>query len=248
MSDDKQNLGPMLVSMGARRIGVDHWTEHDFEMERIGRALNQETYAKRLAQIQAAGWVPFRGPFYYARREFHGGHFIPNTQERVPTNVAFAMFHEQNPNVELEPYKPHPHGWTPPTSTQGLFRNEIVSVEPMKVPAGRIFAMDFDLGLGTEIHERADRWRSLCAGFAGVRSTGSGSSRDPETGKGRDAVFVTLEHDADAAKFPAEWEGRLVVVEVKPEAEERAKKAATRAADKARYQEEAAWLKKADLD
>jgi hypothetical protein len=42
MSDDKQNLGPMLVSMGARRIGVDHWTEHDFEMERIGVPVRDE--------------------------------------------------------------------------------------------------------------------------------------------------------------------------------------------------------------
>jgi hypothetical protein len=248
MSDDKQNLGPLLAGLGARRIGVEHWTEHDFEMERIGREQNQRTYARRLEQLEAAGWVPFQGPFYYARREFHGGHLIPDTKKRVPTKVAFAMFRDQNPDVALEPYRPHPHGWTSPPSTRGLIHQEIVSVEPMKVPTFGLFAMkNEDFGYGTENLERADRWRVFCAGFTGVRSTGTGSSRDEETGKGRDAVFVTLDHDADAAKFPAEWEGRLVVVRVKAEADELAEKKARREIEEASYREESEWLRKARI-
>ena len=156
MADD-QNLDPFLKSLGARRLWVDHYTEHDFEMERLGWAQNAEIYAKRLETLEAAGWEPFRGPFYYARREFHGGHHPPGTEKRVPTGVAFAMFREANPGVELEPWRPHPRGWTPPTTTQGMFHCEQISVEPMKMPAGKIFTMKCEYGTPEEQREREER-------------------------------------------------------------------------------------------
>ena len=175
MAEDKQNLGPLLSSLGARRVGVDHWTEHDFEMERIGRAQNAETYQKRCEQIEAAGWKPHRGPFYYARREYHRGYLVPGTNKRVPVGVAFAMYLEENLGVELEPYKPHPQGWKPPRSNAGLIHQEIVSVEPLKMPVGSIFTMETRYGT-PEMQAEKKAWetqmKAALEGLPGVRSYG----------------------------------------------------------------------------
>lgn len=242
MTEDKQNIGPLLTALGARRVGVDHYTEHDFEMERIGREQNDKVYAKRLETLEAAGWVPFRGPYYYAGREWHGGHHPPGTEKRVPSRVAFAMFREANPDVELEPYKPHPHGWTPPTTTEGMFHMEVTEVKPMEMPA---FSLLSYKPPETEKDREQKRWKEFCSQFDGVRSTGWGISRDPEGGPNINYRGVTLEHDGDADKFPDEWEGKVVRVKIKPEAEERAEKEARNKAAKAKYDEEAAWVRKA---
>jgi len=240
MTEDKQNIGALLTSLGARRVGVDHYTEHDFEMERIGRDQSAVTYDERLKVLEDAGWVPFRCPFYYANREFHAGHFPPGTKKHVPTTAAFAMFLDANPEVELPKYKPHPHGWKAPVGTMP-FKTELISVEPMKMPQGLLLYLDYTYGDG-KTNDDQKRWRAFCDQFEGVRSTGIGSTR--EKGEYREAVFVTLEHDGDADKFPEEWEDRLVVVKIKPEAEERTEKEAKDKAANERYQEEAGWLRK----
>lgn len=227
-----------------RRVNKRHYTEHDFEMERIGIEQDNATYEERLAVLESHGWVPFSGPFYYARREFHGGHHPPGTKKHVPTSVAFAMFKEANPDVELPKYKPHPHGWTPPTAPGPLFKTRLVNLQPLSMPPGAVFTMDYEYGTQEE-RERNARWKAFCAQFPGTRKVGHGSTRNPEGGPALDAVFVTLEDDTHLHEFPSEWEGRVVVVEVKPEAEERAEKEARDKAARERYEEEAAWLRKA---
>lgn len=245
MTDDPQNVGPLMASLGARRVGVDHWTEHDFEMERIGRKQSAETYRDRLDVLEAHGWEPFRGPFYYGRREWHGGHRHPDRDNRrVPTEVAFAMLLEDHPEIELPRYRPHPQGWSPPPAEGPLFHTELVSIEPMKVPAGKIFTMDVEYGTPEEIKERKERKARLDAvfeGLPGVRSYGTGT-RYPGA---HPYVHVTLEAEEHRARLPREWEGLPVEVTVKPEAEERAEKKARRDAADAKYREEAAWLAKA---
>lgn len=234
-----------------RRIGAEHYTEHDFEMERIGAEQRSKTYEERLAVLEAHGWVPFNGPFYYARREFHGGYHPPGTKKRVPTPVAILMFKEENPDVELPEYKPHPHGWTPPPAPGPKFTTEPVSVEPMKVPEFKLYTMKYMYGTKEEEHERDERkaryarWEAFCAQFPGTRNVAHGTTRNPDGGPALDAVFVTLEDDTHLDQFPDKWEGRVVRVEVKPEAEERAEKEARDKAARERYEEEAAWLRKA---
>lgn len=228
-----------------RRLGVDHYTEHDFEMERIGDEQSAGTYAERLEVLEAAGWVPFRGRFRYARRQYHAGHLIPGTKKRVPTGVAFAMFKEGSPDIELPAYKPHPHGWTRPTTTQGLFHNELVSVKPMKVPAGNFLTMSYEYGTPEEAKARRERQARMDATFKelpGVRSYGDGS-RSPGPEK---YIHVTLEAEEHRAAIPETWEGLPVDVRVKAEAEERAEEDARRKSANERYQEEAAWVAKAN--
>lgn len=238
-----------MASLGARRVGVSHYTEHDFEMERIGRAQSTETYAERLAVLEAAGWVLFRGPFYYARKEHHGGHHPPGTQKRVPTEVAFAMFREANPEVILPAYKPHPHGWKPPTTTQGLFHVEQISVEPMKLPAGGLLALaDRGFEYGTEEEkktrrEKKARMDATFKGLPGVRAYGTGTRYDKGE-PARDYVYVKLEAEEHRAALPETWEGLQVEVTVKAEADERAEKEAKKKAANEEYQEEAAWVHK----
>ena len=241
MTTDKQNQGSFLSSLGARRVGVDHWTEHDFEMERIGRAQSAETYHKRLETLETHGYVPFRGPFYYAGREHHGGHHPPGTKKRVPTKVAFAMLQETHPEVELEPYKPHPQGWTPPTSTQGMFKVEQIKVEPMKMPVGALFNYQRP---ETEEDRQQKRWKEFCAQFEGVRTTGRSYLGHREGGGTK--MYVLLEHDGDAGKFPETWEELGIDIRVKPEAEELAEKRAKRKVVDERHQKEAAWMAKAN--
>lgn len=245
MAEDKQNLGPLLSSLGARRVGVDHWTEHDFEMERIGRAQDAKTYAERLAVLEAAGWVPFRGPFYYAQREYHVGHHPPGTTKRVPTKVAFAMFLEANPGVKLPAYKPHPHGWKPPPSTQGLFHVEHLELKPMELPEGfgSIFTMETEYGTPEEIAERKawrEQLRASFEGLPGVRSYG-----DSWRAGGEKAIFVVLEADEFRDNLPEIVGDRKVYIEVKPEAKERAEKEARQKAADEKYREETKWIAKA---
>jgi hypothetical protein len=230
--------------MTVRRLFVEHWTEQDFEMERIGREQSREVYKKRVAQIEAAGWVPFRGPYYYAGREFHGGHLVPQMQKRVPSEVAFEMFREQNPEVELEPYRPHPHGWTPPTTTQGLFHQEVFKVEPMKVPAGLIFYQNLGIEQAlepTEEQRRQERLKATFKDLPGVRSYGTWHAR------ARVSVSVKIEAEEYRAAIPTTWEGLEVEIEVKSEAQEVAEKKASRALERDRLREETEWLKKAGL-
>lgn len=243
MAEDKQNLGPLLSSLGARRVGVEHWTEKDFEMERIGRAQDAETYQKRCEQIEAAGWKPHRGPFYYARREYHRGYLVPGTNKRVPVGVAFAMFLEQNTGVELEPYKPHPHGWKRPPSTQGLFHIEDFEVKPMKAPPGLLFTMETRYGTPEMQAERKaweEQMKAAFDGLPGVRSYG-----DSYRAGGEKAIFVVLEADEHRDNIPEIVGGRRVYVRVKPEAEERAEKEARQKAADEKYREEAKWIAKA---
>ena len=247
MTDDPQNIGPLLTGLGARRIGVDHYTEHDFEMERVGRKQNAETYAERLKILEGAGWVPFSCPFYYADREFHGGHFAPGTEKHLPTKVAFAMFREANPEVELPAYKPHPHGWTRPTAEMP-FKTELVSVEPMKVPAGALFALADSYEYGTEEEKTARREKkarmdAVFKDLPGIRVYGTGT----HYGKGpaRDYLYVKLEAEEFRAALPETWEGLAVEVTVESEAQERAEKEAKDKAFQATHDEEAAWMAKA---
>ena len=250
MTDDPQNVGPLLASLGARRIGVDHWTEHDFEMERVGRKQSAETYAERLKILEDAGWEPFRCPFYYANKEFHGGHYAPGTKKHLPTKVAFAMFREANPEVELPAYKPHPDGWKRPRPPPGagLFKNEIVSVEPMKMPAGRLFALADSFEHGTEEEkktrrEKRARMDAVFKGLPGVRAYGTGTHYGEKPA--RDYLYVKLEAEEHRAALPETWEGLAVEVTVKSEADERAKKEAEDKTANEKYREEAAWVAKA---
>jgi len=246
MTEDKQNIGAFLTSLGARRVGVDHYTEHDFEMERVGRKQSAETYAERLKVLEDAGWVPFRGPFYYARREFHGGHHPPGTKKRVPTKAAFAMFLDANPEIELPKYKPHPHGWKAPTTTQGLIRHELIKAEPMKMPAGGLFTMDYEYGTEEEKKARREkkvRMDAVFKGLPGIRVYGTGThygSGEPA----RDYLYVKLEAEGFRAALPETWEGLAVEVTVKSEADEKAEEAAKDKVANDRYKEEAGWLEK----
>jgi hypothetical protein len=226
-----------------RRIGAEHYTEHDFEMERIGAEQDRKTYEERLAVLEAHGWEPFNSPFYYAGREFHGGHHPPGTKKRVPTKVAFAMFKEANPDVELPKYRPHPHGWTPPPAPGPLFETKLVSVEPMKMPSFNLHMLDY--GTEEEIRERRERRARLDETFKdvdGVRSYGVGT-------RAYDYVHVKLEHEGALSEIPERWEGMPIEVEVKPEVkpevEERAEKEARDKAAREQYEEEVAWLRKA---
>lgn len=237
-----------IPSFMPHRRNVEHWTEHDFEMERIGEDLRRAVYQKRLEQIETVGWVPFQAPFYYAGREFHGGHFAPGTKKRVPTTVAFAMFQEQNPDVALEPYPPHPHGWTPPTTTRGMFRNELVSVEPMKVPVFKLLEMDFLYGTEEE-RARDARMKEAFDSLPGVWRYGTAwVCDDTEAGKRRGILrlCVTVESEEHRSAIPTTWEGLEVDIKVKSQAEERAEKRAARDADTARDREEREWLRKAE--
>lgn len=239
MTKEPLDPKPVFAGIKLRRIDADHYTEHDFEMERLGREQSAETYAERLKVLEAHGWVPFRGPFYYARREFHGGHHPPSSKKRVPTTVAFAMFKEANPEVELPAYKPHPYGWRPPVE-QMPFKTELISVEPMRAPAFKL--LDYKAP-ETEHDHQQKRWEEFCSQFDGVRSTGIsylGRARGGGT-----AMYVLLEHDGDVTRFPKTWEGSTIDIRVKPEAEERAEKEVQDAAAQKKYQEEAAWLVKA---
>lgn len=210
--------------MQLRRLGTGHWTDYDHLMDRIDQAQRKDVYARRLAQLENSGWVPFSGPFYFARREFHGGHFMPDSRRRVPTGVAFAMFREANPDVVLEPYPPHPHGWTPPPTTWPLFQTTVVSVQPMSMPKSKLFDLKVDYGFNTD--SCRDRWKVFCSQFEGVRSSSVGFAIDPTTRQQHNVVSVLLEHDKDADKFPKEWEGCRVDVSVRSEVSERAVKEA----------------------
>ena len=260
MTDDPQNVGPLMASLGARRIGVDHWTEHDFKMERIGRLQNAETYAERLKILEAAGWVPSSGPFYYARREYHRGYTHPDLdvghRGRVPPGVAFAMFKEGSPDIELPPYKPHPEGWKRPKPPEGagLFHNELVSAEPMKMPTGALFALadNYEYGTPEEAKARREKKARRDATFKdlpGVRSYGEGSRRVSDASPGsrpEDYIHVLLEAEEYRAGIPETWEGLPVGIRVQSEADERAEKEAKDKAAYERYQEEAAWVRKGD--
>lgn len=245
--DDPQNVGSFLASIGARRVGVDHWTEHDFEMERVGRKQDAETYQERLDILEAHGWVPFRGPYYYGGREWHGGHrHVDRGNRRFPTKVAFAMLLEDHPEIEFPKYRPHPHGWEPPRRPpgEGLIQQELVSIEPMKMPVGSLFTMETSYGTPEENARRKARdarMRETFADLPGVRSFGD--SLGPN---GEKRVFVTLESEDDRAALPETWEGDPVVVRVKPAAQERAEKEERERKAQERYEEERAWLKKAD--
>jgi len=230
---------PVVVAFPKiRRIGAEHYTKHDFEMERIGREQSAVTYDERLKVLEAAGWVRFSGPFYYARKEFHGGHHPPGTKKRVPTSVAFAMFVEANPEVELPKFKPHPHGWKAPVGKMP-FTTELISAEPMKMPVGGIFTYQSP---ETEEDRQQNRWKEFCSQFEGVRTTGRSYLGHREGGGTK--MLVILEHDGDAGKFPETWEGLGINIRIKPEAKERAEKEAKDKAANERYQEEAAWLRK----
>jgi hypothetical protein len=253
MTDDPQNVGPLMASLGARRLGVDHWTEHDFEMERVGRKQSAETYRERLDVLEAHGWVPSHGPFYYARREYHRGYTHPERdlgrRGRVPTDVAFAMLLEDHPEIKLPAYRPHPQGWKRPPSSQPLFHTELVSVEPMKVPAGGIFALaNYEYGTEEEKKARREKKARMDAVFKhlpGVRAYGTGTRYDREA-PAREYFHVTLEDEASRAAIPETWEGLQVEITVKPEAEERAEREAKQDAAYAKYREEAAWVAKAN--
>lgn len=226
-----------------RRLGVEHWTEHDFEMERIGREQDAETYRKRLETLESYGFKPFRGPYYYGGREWHGGHHPPGTRKRVPTKVAFAMLLEEHPEIELEPWKSHPHGWTPPPSTQGLVHQELVKVEPMKAPAFSLLTEVFEHGTEEKEtrREEQDRLDALFKEMPGVRRYGTGRG-----GKFLLPYFwVVLEGEEYRAQVPDAVDGVEVRVEIKSEANERAEKKARRAKAEAKRREEAEWLKKA---
>lgn len=228
-----------------RRVGADHYTEHDFKMERIGGEQNAKTYAERLAILEAHGWVPFSSPFYYANREFHGGHHPPGTKKYVPTSVAFAMFKEQHPEVELPRYKPHPHGWIPPTAPAPLVKQELVSLEPMKEPSFSLRTMEYEYGTEEQKRERRERKARLDAvfeGVEGVRSYGFGLRGQPLV----DYVHVTLEAEKHRPGIPDTWEEMPVEVTVKSEAQEKAERAEERRVAQERYDEEAAWLAKAN--
>lgn len=228
-----------------RRIGAEHYTEHDFKMERIGREQNAETYKKRIEQLESYGYVPFRGPYYYGRREWHGGHHPPGTKKRVPTKVAFAMLLEEHPEVELEPWKPHPHGWSPPPAPGPLFKVEMVSIEPMKMPAGALFTMDYEYGTEEQIKERRNKKARLDAALKdlpGVRRYGEGRGGKFLLPR----IWVVLEGEEYRAAIPEEVDGVEVHIQVLPEAQERAEKEAKDAAAAAKYKEEMGWLAKAD--
>jgi hypothetical protein len=232
-----------------RRVGAEHYTEHDFEMERIGAEQNRETYEEHLAVLESHGWVPFNSPFYYAGREFHGGHHPPGTKKYVPTKVAFAMFKETNPDVELPKYRPHPHGWSPPPSPGMGFKTELVKLQPLSMPLGALFTMDYEYGTAEEIKERRARKQRLDDTFKdveGIRSYGVGR-RYPSGGKAYDYVHVKLEHEGARSEIPERWEELPVEVEVRPEEAERAEKEARDKAAREQYEEEAAWLRKARL-
>jgi len=245
MVDDPQNVGPLMASLGARRVGVDHWTEHDFEMERIKRRQDADTYRERLDVLEAHGWTHFDGPYYYGGREWHGGHrHVDRGNRRVPTKVAFAMLLEDHPEIELPPYRPHPHGWTPPRRPpgEGLIQQELVSVEPMKVPNfGLLALLNSEHGTEEERRERRERRARMEATFRrpGVRAFGDVLGPNAEKW-----LFVTLESEDARDAVPETWEGLPVVVKVKPEAEERAEKEAAERRERERYEEERAWLKK----
>jgi len=247
MTEDKQNVGPLMAALGARRVGVDHWTEHDFEMERVGRAQSAKTYAERLEILEAAGWEPSRGPFYYARKEYHGGHLVPGTKKKVPTGVAFAMFLEANPEIVLPAYRPHPQGWKSPKPPKGagLFHVERLTVEPMKMPAGNLFTMSNEYGTPEEIEARRGKQTRLDATFKdlpGVRRYGTGT-RYPGA---QEYVHVLLEAEEHRAGLPETWEGLPVEVRVKSEADERAEEDAKHKRADEKYREEAAWVAKAN--
>jgi len=250
MAEDKQNIGAFLSSLGGRRVGVDHWTEEDFEMERVGRKQSAETYAKRLEILEAHGWTPFSAPFYYGNREWHGGHHPPGTKKYVPTKVAFAMFLEANPEVELPVYKPHPHGWKSPKPPEGagLFHVEQLTVEPMKMPAGALFALadSYEYGTEEEKRERRERHARMDATFKdlpGVRSYGDGTRYSPEGSE--KYIRVLLEAEEHRVGLPETWEGLRVDVKVESEADERAKKEAKRHTANEKHREEAEWIRKA---
>lgn len=237
---------PEIKMPTIRRVGVDHYTEHDFEMERIGREQAAATHAERVAILESHGWEPFRGPYYFAGREWHGGHRHPDRDNRrVPTKVALAMLLADHPEVELPAWKPHPHGWTPPTSDAELVHHELVSIEPMKMPAGGLFTVDYEYGTPEEARARRERQGRLDATFKslpGVRSYGWGT-RYPGA---RDYIHVTVEAEEHRAAIPETWDDAPVEVTVKSEADERAEREARRKAGDEKRREEAQWLAKAD--
>jgi len=59
------------------------------------------------------------------------------------------MLLEFFPEAELEPWKPHPHGWSRPPG-QMPFKNELVKVEPMKAPTSLLLFATGDYEYGTE--------------------------------------------------------------------------------------------------
>lgn len=237
-TEDTQNVGPLLSALKVRRLGVSHWTEHDFEMERIGRAQSAKTYRQRLDILEHHGWKPFGGPFYYGNQEFHGGHTPPWGKSPVPTKVAFAMFRESYPDVELPEYKPHPHGWKPPKSTEGLFDCEITSIEPMKVPSFKLLDMKDNFPRDTEL----DNWSTFCKQFEGVRYCGK-----VYLAGGKTMMSVTVEDEQYVDQFPGTWQDYSVEVKVKPAAVETAERQKRKERDEIKLRHEREWLRKAGL-
>jgi len=116
----------------------------------------------------------------------------------------------------------------------------------MKMPSGGIFTMtNYEYGPPEEAKARRERQARMDATFKhlpGVRSFGDGS-RSPGPEK---YIHVTLEAEEHRAQIPETWEGLPVGLRVKSEADERAEKEAKDKAANEKYQEEAAWVAKAN--
>jgi len=109
-----------------RRIGVDNWTEKDFEREWEWRKACSAVTADRRQILERFGWTLHRD-----RRRAWATLGEDPTEKTIPE----AMEAVKKAGAAWPSYPPKPEF---PPSSQGLFRGD-VEVKPMELPKSPIF-------------------------------------------------------------------------------------------------------------
>jgi len=140
-----------ILGIKARLPYSSHWTDEEYEIW----LKHQRAYAayvdEKIQKMTDLGWKPRLQHWYEdgGKRKGWGGRVgwgekhgwrctDPETgEERVLLDEAVRRQEERTPGVLPRPPK-RPEGM--PTQKWPLFENKIVKLEPMRVPAGKVFA------------------------------------------------------------------------------------------------------------
>jgi hypothetical protein len=123
--------------------GRENWTDADWDEDARRNKVNTEVAALRKRALLVRGWE-----LNHARcsRHAHGEWAKdPSTGEHVSHAEAYRLQEEREPG-SVPSWPKFENGWSPPPSTQGLIKNEIIAIQPMKAPVGSIFYLDYQYG------------------------------------------------------------------------------------------------------
>jgi hypothetical protein len=126
-----------------RRLGVENWKPEDFEREKVWRSECELVAKERKRILSTLGWE------FRTERCYHDGHcsygewaFAPGSTERMTIQEAYAFIKADHPDKGLLPeFPPRPEF---PSSTFGLFEIGETRIQPMEMPKGLLFYMDFE--------------------------------------------------------------------------------------------------------